>query len=270
VQKTDVRVVAASNVNFDEAVRNGKFREDLYYRLNTVPIYMPPLRERREDIHLLFRKFTTDFSEQYRMPPLELSDEAVEMLENYHWPGNIRQLKNITEQMSVIEQDRKIDALTLFNYLPDSQRDNKPMVLGDGKQSSEDYSEREILYKVLFDMKSDLTDLKQLVLQMIKSDGHLDNTKGNAELVRKVFDDVGESAVSSYLLPAGSQTASHHEHEQAQEVEEVEETLSLQETEKELIRKALKKHANKRKLAAKELGISERTLYRKIKEYDLK
>lgn len=270
VQKTDVRVVAASNVNFDEAIKKGKFREDLFYRLNTVPIYMPPLRERREDIHLLFRKFTTDFSEKYRMPPLELSDEAIEMLENYHWPGNIRQLKNITEQMSVIEQDRKIDALTLFNYLPDSQRDNKPMVLGDDQKSSEDFSEREILYKVLFDMKSDLTDLKQLVLQMIKSDGNLDNTKGNAELVRKVFDDVGESAVSSYLLPAGSQSPSHHEHEHTQEVEEVEETLSLQETEKELIRKALKKHANKRKLAARELGISERTLYRKIKEYDLK
>lgn len=270
VQKTDVRVVAATNVNMAQAIKNGKFREDLFYRLNTVPIHMPSLRERKEDIHLLFRKFTTDFSEKYRMPPLELSSEAVTMLESYHWPGNIRQLKNITEQMSVIEQDRQIDGNTLYEYLPKDGFDDKPMVVNKGGSSSEDYSEREILYKVLFDMKSDLTDLKQLVLQMIKSDGHLANTEGNAELVKKVFDGdiTGSGTATSILLPA--KASGHTEHVQHEEAEEVEESLSLQDTEKELIRKALKKHANKRKFAARELGISERTLYRKIKEYDLK
>jgi transcriptional regulator with PAS, ATPase and Fis domain len=269
VQKTDVRVVAASNVHFNEAIRKGKFREDLYYRLNTVPIYMPPLRERKEDIHLLFRKFTTDFSEQYRMPPLELSDDAVNMLSNYRWPGNIRQLKNITEQMSVIEQEREIDSVTLYNYLPEVDADNKPMLVKQDN-ASQDFSEREILYKVLFDMKSDLTDLKQLVLQMIKSDGHLEDSEVNAELVRKVFDNESEHTATSYLLPASSSAPEKPQEEEHQFAEEVEETLSLQDTEKELIRKALKKHHNKRKFAARELGISERTLYRKIKEYDLK
>ena len=270
VQKTDVRVVAATNVNFSKAIASGKFREDLYYRLNTVPIYMPPLRERKEDIHLLFRKFTTDFSEQYRMPPLELDEEGIGLLSNYHWPGNIRQLKNITEQMSVIEQDRKIDAVKLFDYLPDDNFDNKPMVVNHAKGTGEDFSEREILYKVLFDMKNDLNDVKKLVLQIIKSDGHIADNASNAELIRKVFDADQTDADDGrpYFLPARtSSVARDEEHEHA---EEVEESLSLQDTEKELIGKALKKHANKRKFAAKELGISERTLYRKIKEYDLK
>lgn len=270
VQKTDVRVVAATNVNFSKAISSGKFREDLYYRLNTVPIYMPALRERREDVHLLFRKFTTDFSEQYRMPPLELDDEGIRLLTNYHWPGNIRQLKNITEQMSVIEEDRKIDSVKLFNYLPDDNFDNKPVLIKKDGGGKEDFSERDILYKVLFDMKNDLQDVKKLVLQMIKNDGHFVENESNAALIRKVFDGEvvdGEGAQAPYYLPARSGAAHHEEHEDA---EEVEESLSLQDTEKDLIGKALKKHANKRKFAAKELGISERTLYRKIKEYDLK
>ncbi len=270
VQKTDVRVVAATNVNFSKAISSGKFREDLYYRLNTVPIYMPALRERREDVHLLFRKFTTDFSEQYRMPPLELDDEGIRLLTNYHWPGNIRQLKNITEQMSVIEEDRKIDSVKLFNYLPDDNFDNKPVLIKKDGGGKEDFSERDILYKVLFDMKNDLQDVKKLVLQMIKNDGHFVDNESNAALIRKVFDGEvvdGEGAQAPYYLPARS-GASHHD--EAEDAEEVEESLSLQDTEKDLIGRALKKHANKRKFAAKELGISERTLYRKIKEYDLK
>lgn len=269
VIKTDVRVVAATNVNFNDAIAKGKFREDLYYRLNQVPIYMPPLRERKEDIHLLFRKFTTDFSEKYRMPPLGLTPDAVEVLSNYSWPGNIRQLKNITEQMSVIEQSRRLDGVTLMQYLPADNRSQLPMVVDNKQQESDNFSEREILYKLLFDMKNDLTDLKQLVLQMIQSDGHLDATESNVALMKKVFDDepsVAESPRTVLQLPYSGESR----REEAREVvEEVEETFSLQETEKELIRKALAKHKNKRKYAAKELGISERTLYRKIKEYNL-
>ncbi|MFZ6051052.1 sigma-54 interaction domain-containing protein [Halocola ammonii] len=271
VIKSDVRLVAASNVDFNEAIKKGTFREDLYYRLNTVPIYVPPLRERKEDIYLLFRKFTTDFSEKYRMPALQLTDDAVKVLENYRWPGNIRQLKNITEQISVIEQEREIDAEKLMGYLPsDSRSSSLPMVVKK-EESANDFSEREILYKVLFDMKSDLTDLKKLVLQMIRSDGQLDATSTNSELMRKVFDDDdmhvaenGDTASGIFHLPGRSD-----EQEKEPETLEVEETLSLQDTEKELIKKALKKHNNKRKYAASELGISERTLYRKIKEYDL-
>lgn len=271
VIKTDVRLVAASNVNFNEAIKKGTFREDLFYRLNTVPIYVPPLRERKEDIHLLFRKFTTDFSEKYRMPALNLTGEAVKVLEGYRWPGNVRQLKNITEQISVIEQEREIDAETLRQYLPDDSQSNFP-VLVDKKEASSDFSEREILYKVLFDMKHDLSDLKKLVLQMIRSDGQLDANTTNSELMRRVFDedDVhvaenGDTASGIFHLPGRNE-----EREKEPETIEVEESLSLQDTEKELIKKALKKHNNKRKYAANELGISERTLYRKIKEYDLK
>lgn len=270
VIKTDVRVVAATNVKFSEAISKGKFREDLYYRLNQVPIYMPPLRERREDIHLLFRKFTTDFSEQYRMPPLSLSEEAIILLQNYRWPGNIRQLKNITEQMSVIEQDRSIDATSLTQYLPVDQGSQLPVLVGEAKEDPSNFSEREILYKLLFDMKADLNDVKKLVMRVIQNDGHLDNSDASVELMKKVFQDepVANEEASSYLqLPAQSRPEVAHDGDDHVEIEE---TFSLMETEKELIRKALLKHGNKRKYAAKELGISERTLYRKIKEYNLK
>lgn len=271
VIKTDVRVVAATNVDFGEAIGKGKFREDLYYRLNQIPIYMPPLRERKEDIHLLFRKFTTDFSEKYRMPALELTPDAVELLSNYRWPGNIRQLKNITEQMSVIEQTRTIDATTLMQYLPHDSHSRVPMVVDQQHQTGDNFSEREILYKLLFDMKNDLNDLKQLVLKMIQGEGHLDVTESNMALVKKVFE--GEHGFdpsnAGAVLHLPQHARSSEKAVVADEHEEIEETFSLQETEKELIRKALAKHNNKRKYAARELGISERTLYRKIKEYNL-
>ncbi|MEO0405709.1 MAG: sigma 54-interacting transcriptional regulator, partial [Bacteroidota bacterium] len=273
VIKTDVRVVAATNVNFADAIRRNKFREDLYYRLNQVPIYMPPLRERSEDVHLLFRKFTTDFSDKYHIPPVDLTEDAVHLLQAYRWPGNVRQLKNVTEQISVIEQDRTIDAHNLRGYLPQEDVNMTPMVVN-AEQQQQDFSEREILYKVLFDMKGDLNDLKELVLKMIKNDGHLDASESNSELIKKVFyDDPHPQETSGYLqLPqtAESSQQDHSYHPQHTDHEVVEETLSLAETEKELIRKALEKHQNKRKYAAEELGISERTLYRKIKEYNLK
>lgn len=266
VIKTDVRVVAATNVKFGEAIRSGKFRDDLYYRLNQVPIYMPPLRERREDIYLLFRKFTTDFSEQYRMPALALNNEAIALLEKYPWPGNIRQLKNITEQMSVIEQQRDIDAATLLRYLPADDMSRLPAVV-EGGGRAQNFDEREILYKLLFEMKNDLNDVKKLVLQIIRSNGHIDVSGTNADLFRKVFSDDSDMSDDDGAI---LQLPARMERVQADEAEEVEESFSLQETEKELIRKALSKHTNKRKYAAKELGISERTLYRKIKEYNLK
>ncbi len=272
VIKTDVRVVAATNVNFSEAIQKGKFREDLYYRLNQVPIQMPPLRDRKEDIHILFRKFTTDFSEQYRMPPLQLTEEAVEVLENYRWPGNIRQLKNITEQISVIEQDRTIDAANLLRYLPGDDQVKLPAVI-DNSGGGQQFSEREILYQLLFDMKNDLSDLKDLVLKVIHNDGHLDATESNVALMKKVFSEdvqVREDGRPMLQLPSAVRVVEEANEETHDDHEEVEETFSLQETEKELIRKALAKHNNKRKYAARELGISERTLYRKIKEYNLK
>ena len=275
VIKTDVRVVAATNVDFSSAIQAGKFREDLYYRLSQVPIYMPPLRERREDILLLFRKFTTDFSEKYRMPVLNLTSEAEQILTNYSWPGNVRQLKNITEQMSVLEQNRSITGESLMRYLPHESFSSKPVLLNaPGKQ---DFNEREILYKVLFDMRNDITDLKKLVMSMIQSGGNFIHNQENEELYEKIFSsdtpEIQHSAVpaNNYIqlpssMPAGTTTvvsASNDHHE------EVEETLSLTDSEKELIRRALQKHKHKRKYAAQELGISERTLYRKIKEYNL-
>ena len=274
VQKTDVRVVAATNVDFDEAIFKGRFREDLYYRLSQVPIQLPPLRERAGDVHLLFRKFTTDFSEQYRMPPLSLDDEAIEMLEHYPWPGNIRQLKNVTEQMSILETNRRINADTLLGYLPETHRSRLPSTTG-SSNSSEGMDEREILYKVLFDMKGDLNDLKQLVMSLMKNGG-LQGGEAEAELVQRVFQDDLTAGDSQRVLAALPQFAGPEGSPSTQELEDVdhqpadEVVLSLQDSEKELIRRALEKHRNKRKHAAEELGISERTLYRKIKEYDLK
>ena len=270
----DIRVVAATNVDFDDAIARGRFREDLYYRLSQVPIQLPPLRQRAGDVHLLFRKFTTDFSEQYRMPPLSLDDEAIEMLEHYPWPGNIRQLKNVTEQMSILETNRRIDADTLLGYLPETHRSRLPSTTSSAS-SAEGMDEREILYKVLFDMKGDLNDLKQLVMSLLKNGG-LQGGEAEAALVQRVFQDdlsAGETqrvlaALPQFAGPEGTGPAHELQDVAHQPADEV--VLSLQDSEKELIRRALEKHRNKRKHAAEELGISERTLYRKIKEYDLK
>ncbi|MFN8864998.1 MAG: sigma-54 interaction domain-containing protein [Flavobacteriales bacterium] len=274
VQKTNVRVVAATNVEFADAIRSGKFREDLYYRLNQVPIYMPPLRERKEDIILLFRKFTTDFAEKYKVPVLQLTPDAEQALTGYSWPGNIRQLKNITEQISVLEESRTISADTVMRYLPPDTFSSKPVLVPKAGGAS-DFTEREILYKVLFDMKNDLHDLKKLVLGMIESGGRLEVTGENEALFERVFaaDDLpapgSHSPAYSGLiqLPQNGSVRSVQSAHSAHEV--VEESLSLMDSEKELIRRALQKHKNKRKYAAEELGISERTLYRKIKEYKI-
>jgi transcriptional regulator with PAS, ATPase and Fis domain len=279
VIKTDVRVVAATNVDFKDAISRGRFREDLYYRLNQVPIAMPPLRDRPEDVHLLFRRFATDFSEKYRIPLLQLTPDAVKLLENYRWPGNIRQLKNMAEQLSVIERNREVDAATLMRYLPIDESSRLPMTLPQGGEKK-GLDEREILYKLLFDMKNDLNDVKKLVLEMIRSNGHLDDTESNVALIRKVFDDevdlTEESENSMLQLPPASglpaQPAPSYPTERTVHAApiDIEESFSLQDSERDLIKKALQKHGNRRKYAARELGISERTLYRKIKEYNIK
>ena len=243
VKKVDVRVIAATNVNIEEAINKGKFREDLYYRLNTINIKMPSLRERIEDIHLLFKKFASDFADRYHIPPIRLEEEAIELLHNYSWPGNIRQLKNVAEQISAVEQDRSISFETLKNYIP---KQNTTPVLFKDEQAENDISEREILYKVLFDMKNDLNDLKRVTKELM-GDKHqeIDNEKVINHFIEKPAISIKE------------------------EVEEKEEEtfLTLQEQEKILIEKALQRHQGRRKDAAEELGISERTLYRKIKEY---
>lgn len=267
VIKTNVRVIAATNVKIPQAIEDGKFREDLYYRLNTVPIFINPLRERSEDIHLLFRKFARDFAEKYRMPAISLDDRAVQLLISYRWPGNVRQLKNITEQISIIEKEREISAEVLKNYLPRDNFSQLPAVFSKVEENSFS-NEREILYKVLFDMKRDMTDLKKLVLDLM-DDKEPVVTSDNARIFRNLYD-----AESNSFMP--KEPASKHIHiepvekENIQDTEEfVEESLSLSDKEIELIIKALEKHKGKRKYAAQELGISERTLYRKIKEYDI-
>lgn len=282
VFKTNVRVVAATNENMAQAVSSGKFREDLLYRLSTVPINLPPLKERQGDINLLFRKFASDFAEKYRMPTLRLTPEAQNLLENYSWPGNIRQLKNITEQISVIENEREIDANCLFKYLPKEQ-DMLPSVVD--SNSDNNFSERELLYKVLFDMKNDLNEVKKMVLDLARNKGDFEVTDDQAAVLDRFYSDVQPD--DSKLLPPtfttnyarqeetndNYTTPSNYEQDDINRFhhhEEVEESLSLEDREKELIIKALDKHNGKRKYAAKELGISERTLYRKIKEYDIK
>ena len=265
VQKTDVRIIAATNVDIVKATQENKFREDLYYRLNTVPITVPALRERKEDIHLLFRKFANDFADTNRMPPIALTDSARSMLTNYRWPGNIRQLKNITEQISIIESEREIDDENLGKYLPDYQSVKLPALYARPVNEQTFNSEREILYKVLFDMKSDMHDLKQLVGELmgkvgVDSDIH-ENNKG---IIKKLYQsrDIHDPHSPIKINPADGGNI--------QDTEEVlEESLSLEDKEIELIRKALGKHNGKRKHAAEELGISERTLYRKIKEHDI-
>lgn len=275
VQKTNVRIVAATNVNVYNAVQSGKFREDLYYRLNTVPLKIPSLRERKEDIYLLFRKFISDFSAKYRSPLVQLSDDARAMLENYKWPGNIRQLKNLAEQIAVLEnkQGGLMDAQTLVKYLPYEQPVSElPAKMKQGGDS--DFSERDILYKVLFDMKKDLLDLKKVVLDLIQSGANMSEfSASNTGIINKLYQEVSPYEDSN-AIPLGSGNYQQGHMPQGTykldpQVEEVEETLSLEEKEIDFIRKALKKHKGKRKYAAQELGISERTLYRKIKEYDL-
>lgn len=271
VQKTNVRVIAASNVDVTVVIDNGKFREDLFYRLNTVPITVPPLKDRGEDILLLFRKFAADFAEKYRMPSIRLSKDAQTILLNYSWPGNVRQLKNITEQISIIEGEREITVETLKNYLPDYQGVKLPAVFR--KQDEKSFSnEREILYKILFDMKSDMNDLKKLVLDIIQKGGSdLEFHETNSRVIRNLF---GNTKVDEQVANVPENNIVDYsprpERNDIQDTEEiVEESLSLSGNEMELIIKALEKHNHKRKIAAKELGISERTLYRKIKEYGI-
>ncbi|MBE0646965.1 MAG: sigma-54-dependent Fis family transcriptional regulator [Bacteroidales bacterium] len=263
--KTNVRVVAATNINITDAIANGKFRQDLYYRLNTVPIFVPPLRERKEDIHLLFRKFASDAAEKYRMPPVQLDDEAVHLLTLYRWPGNIRQLKNITEQMSIIEKKREINEAILKKYLPDSQVNELP-ILYKGEESTK-ISERELLYKVLFDMKRDMNDLKQLVMNLLESDNVEESFGENKHLLKRLYKDYPQE--QSTDVPIIVQNSNPEFDEPVEDSEEVSESLSLQKLEIDFIKRALKKYDGKRKEAARELGISERTLYRKIKEYDI-
>lgn len=280
VQKTNVRIVAATNVNMFEAIEKEKFREDLYYRLSTVDIHLPPLRDRQEDIHLLFRKFASDFALKYKMPTIKLTDAAIQTLLKHRWAGNIRQLRNIAEQLSVLEQNRTISAEILKSYLP-TAGSNLPAVIKTSKAESDFSSEREILYKVLFDMKSDLNDLKKLTLELMKHGNTKDVEKNNESLIQKIYGDdeddaeyeedpVDDSKVLSIpehsVNPTSPETLDKYHF--AEEIEE-EETLSLQDKELELIKKSLERHSGKRKLAAAELGISERTLYRKIKQYDL-
>jgi len=272
VLKTNVRVVAATNVNIPNSVKEGKFREDLYYRLNTVPIEMAPLRERSDDIYLLFRKFAQDFAEKYRMPALRLNEGAQQILKAYRWPGNIRQLKNITEQISIIEKERLITADILQQYLPKSDEQMLPAIYKKDKSEEKSFSsEREILYQVLFDMKKDMTDLKKLVFDLMQKDGDVaDLQKNNAMLIRKLHEDQELDVVQHQHVSPSKMNVSHVDVPHIQDTEEfVEESLSLVDKEMELIRKALEKHNGKRKYAAQDLGISERTLYRKIKEYDI-
>jgi transcriptional regulator with PAS, ATPase and Fis domain len=272
VIKTNVRVVAATNENMQRAISSGKFREDLFYRLSTVPISLPPLRSRKEDIHLLFRKFSSDFADKYRMPAVRLTDEAISLISNYSWPGNIRQLKNLVEQISVIETSRELDAVTLASYLP-NETEKMPAIVGE--VGSDNFSERDIMYKFLFDMKKDLTDLKKLVIELVSQGGEISLNTDQTAMVNRLYQEVNPSiGQSSFMLPpsANISSASRNtpiEHEDFETHEEVEESLSLEDREKELIQKALEKHRGKRKYAAAELGISERTLYRKIKEYNL-
>ncbi|MCD4697071.1 MAG: sigma-54 dependent transcriptional regulator [Bacteroidales bacterium] len=269
VIKTNVRVVAATNVEISRAISEGKFREDLYYRLNTVPISVPPLRDRKEDIHLIFRKFAADFAEKYRMPALHLSHDAVRILINYRWQGNIRQLKNITEQISIIEQNKDIDAKIISKYLPESEYRDLPVLYRKGTEK-EEISERDLLYKVLFDMKKDINDLKQVVGEIMKNEGVAkDIQQNNAQMIKKMYQNIESASDTVNDLEIRHVPEVTRDEEPIQESEIIEESLSIQEKEIDLIKRALAKHNGKRKNAARELGISERTLYRKIKEYEL-
>ena len=274
VQKTDVRVVAATNRDLLERSQAGKFREDLYYRLSTVPIRVPALRERKEDIYLLFRKFATVYAEKYHTEPVQLDIEAQRILENYRWPGNVRQLKNMVEQISVLEGDtRELNAADLLKYIPD-EGSSLPAL---SRKEDSNFSERDIFYKVLFDLRNDVSDLKKVVIKLIENSGSQQEfVENNEELLKQVLDYEEEPAYHSQqrnpvIVRHQNAPQEHDIHEvfvEAQEARE-EENLSLEDKEKEMIRKALEKHRGRRKKAANELGISERTLYRKIKQYEL-
>ncbi len=271
VQKTNVRVIAASNVDVVRAIDHGKFREDLFYRLNTVPIRIPPLRERSEDIFLLFRKFAVDFAEKYRMPAIRLNSESKHILLNYSWPGNVRQLKNITEQISIIESEREITAATLTTYLPIYGGVKLPAIIKRDEDKSFS-SEREILYKILFDMKSDMNDLKKLVFDLLRH-GETDVSfrESNSRVIKNLFNDTSadDNDKKDSEIPADDYMQNQKRNDIQDTEEIIEESLSLSEKEVEMIKKALEKYNGKRKMAANELGISERTLYRKIKEYGI-
>ncbi|MVZ66548.1 sigma-54-dependent Fis family transcriptional regulator [Sphingobacterium sp. DK4209] len=282
VQKTNVRVVAATNVDVYEAVKRGKFREDLYYRLNTVPLRIPSLRERKEDIYLLFRKFVVDFADKYRTPGIQLTPDAQELLTNYSWPGNVRQLKNIAEQIAVLEKERIVNAPILSNYIPVESQTTLPMPVKEANK--ENFSERDLLYKVLFDMRKDMVDLKKLVVELIQNGFNPGTIEQNSPYINQLYQEVrpaNSNVVSDDYAIAQPATLTIHNPTQpnsnnndyltydTQDVEEVEESLSLVDKESDLIKKALRKHKGKRKAAAQELGISERTLYRKIKDLNL-
>lgn len=270
VQKTDVRIIAATNIDLLTKIAEGKFREDLYYRLNTVPIKVPALRERREDITVLFRKFAVDFAEKYNTSSVKLDEEAEKILINYNWPGNVRELKNIAEQISVLSKGKIIGAEELLKFIPNAGKSNLPVLLSslDSNAANSGYSEREILYKVLFDMKNDLNDLKKVVFEL--SQGRMSTYKG-ANIPSSIQNFVSSNETDNNDEKPAHQNKPviiHQEHNDYAE-ETVEESLSIAEKEKELIIKALDKHRGKRKNAATDLGISERTLYRKIKEYGI-
>ena len=295
VLKTNVRIIAATNVQLDEKIRNGKFREDLFYRLNTVPIQVPSLTERREDIYMLFRKFATDFADKYKTSPIQLDEQSRILLENYAWPGNIRELRNMSEQLSVLAEDRMITAERLIEMIPNITKRNLPAMRKRGDASGDSFQEREILYKLLFDMKNDMNDLKSLVFELIKSNNlsvsnvnklkQLQSPTSNTGERRESFADVHQSRSESLDdLPAANNDFSFESEEEGHKpfiiqsesnqdtydsMEIVEESLSLEDMEKDMIKKALKKHNGRRKDASVDLGISERTLYRKIKQYEI-
>ena len=279
VQKTNVRIVAATNIQMFEAIKKEKFREDLYYRLSTIEIPIPALRKRKQDIHLLFRKFSSDFALKYKMPTIRLLDDAVQLLQNYRWSGNVRQLRNVAEQVSVLESTREIAASVLKGYLPDMGT-QLPAVVNKETSGSDFSNEREILYKVLFDMKSDLNDLKKLTLELMENDNHKDVQEKNEHLIQKIYKDqnLSNSKHESQIFSLSESNQKNEtieivkqneNYDFIEDIDEEEETLSLHDKELELIKKSLDRHKGKRKLAADELGISERTLYRKIKQYDL-
>jgi DNA-binding NtrC family response regulator len=278
VLKTDVRVIAATNINLQQAVSSGKFREDLYYRLSTVPIYIPPLRERGEDIYLLFRKFCIDFAEKMKMPSVKLTDEARALILKYPWPGNVRQLKNVAEQVSILSTDKEISAQELIQIVPDITQNRLPVLAKDQlTEATGSMTERDILYKLIFDLKKDLNDLKQFVFDVTRTQ----HTNGSAPITLSENDGYREQlqypSAPAYIQPISAVQAVHeepshiilNEPQRFTSHETIDESLSLADKEKELITKALKKHRNRRRDAATDLGISERTLYRKIKEYDL-
>lgn len=282
IQKTDVRIVAATNVEMIPAIQKGRFREDLYYRLNTVEINLPALRDRKDDIHLIFRKFAADFSDKYHTPTIRLEDEAVQILRNYHWPGNIRQLRNLAEQISVIETDRMIDAPTLMHYLPDSGKGGLPAIYkGEQKQAENDFSnEREILYQFLFDMRKDIADLKKLTGELMQNNEISDEWKSdNSSLISRIYKAEEDTKSESRSELSNGNYLPVYQNEEAGELQTdvydaghdvvEEQPVTLQEKELEMIKNALDRNHNKRKDAAEELGISERTLYRKIKQYNL-